>query len=63
MDDIVLVQIVDRTKDLLYGLRPILLGKPALLTDPVEQLSSGRKLGDDVILVLKRGPISFDASA
>jgi hypothetical protein len=54
MDDVVLVQIVDSAQNLLDGLRRILLGKLALLADSVEQLSSRRKLGDDVVLVLQR---------
>jgi len=53
VDDIVLMQIVDGTQDLLNSLRCVFLGEFALLANPVEQLSSSRKLGDDVILVLK----------
>jgi hypothetical protein len=57
MNDIVLVQIVDCLQNLLDGLRAILLGELALLADSVEQLSSSRKLGDDVVLVPRLEPV------
>lgn len=52
MDDVVLVEVVDGTQDLLDGLRSILFRKFSLLADPVEELASRRKLSDDVVLVL-----------
>ena len=61
MDDIVLVQVVDRAQDLFDGLGRVLLGELALLANAVEQLSAGRELGDDVVLVLNKSRISFDA--
>jgi hypothetical protein len=36
MDDIVLVQVIDRFQDLLNGLRPVLLSELALLANSVE---------------------------
>ena len=59
MDNIVLVQVVDRAQNLLDGLRSVFLGELALVANPVEQLSSSRELCDNVVLVLKRRrPIS-----
>lgn len=62
MDNVVLVQVVHRIQDLFDGLRCILLGELALLTNPVEQLASGRKLGDNVVLVLNTYQISSSTS-
>lgn len=63
MNNIVLVQIIHGAKDLLDGLRSILLGELALLRDSIEQLSSRRELSDDVVLVLNTGRVSLDGSA
>jgi hypothetical protein len=52
MDNIVLVQVIDRFQNLFNGLRTVLFGELALLADSVEQLSTGRELCDDVVLVL-----------
>ncbi len=60
MDDVVLVQIIDGFHNLPDGLRGILLGEPALLGDSVEQLSTDRQLGDNVVLVLDTADISLD---
>jgi hypothetical protein len=54
MDDVVLMEIIDGIQDLLDGLRSVLLGKLALFTDTIEELSAGRELGHDVKLVLLR---------
>jgi hypothetical protein len=54
VNDVVLVKIVDSFHDLPDGLRRILLGEFALLGDAVEELSSRRQLGDNVVLVLNR---------
>ena len=52
MNDILAVEVVDCLEDLSYGLGGILLCESALLANAVEQLSSSRKLSDDVVLVL-----------
>lgn len=52
MDNIVLVQVIDRFQNLLDGLGPVLLSKLALLANSVEQLSTSRELCDDVVFVL-----------
>lgn len=53
MDNIVGVKVVDGLEDLLDGLRGVFFGELALVTDPVEQFAAGRKLCDDVELVLQ----------
>ncbi len=53
MYHIVLVQVVHGPENLLDRLRGVLLREFALLADPVEQLSTGGKLGDDVVFVLQ----------
>lgn len=53
MNDIVLVEIVDGAQDLLNGLGGVLLGELALLANSVEQLSTGGKFCDDIVLVLQ----------
>jgi hypothetical protein len=60
MDDIVMVQKVDRVQHLLDSLGCILLCELALLANPVKQLSSSRKLRDDVVFVLDEGAVSFN---
>lgn len=60
MDNIVSVEVVDGSEDLFYGLRSVLLGEFALLANPVEELSSGGKLSDDIIFVLES--VSFLSS-
>lgn len=57
MHHLVLVQILDSLKDLLYGMRSVHLREATLLANPVEQLSSCRKLGDDVVLVFRLEPV------
>lgn len=52
MDDVVLMEVVDGTQNLLDGLRSILFREFSLLTDPVEKLASRRELSNNVILVL-----------
>ena len=52
MDNIVLVQVIDRFQDLFNGLRTVLFSELALLANSVEQLSTSRELCDDVVLVL-----------
>lgn len=52
MNDILAVEVVDSLEDLSYGLGGILLCEFALFANTVEQFSSRRKLGDDVVLVL-----------
>lgn len=56
VNNIVLMQVVDGTENLLDSLRGVLLGEFALFANPIEQLSSSRKLGDDVIFILKAWP-------
>jgi hypothetical protein len=55
--DIVAVEIVDSSKDLLDCLRGVLLGELALLANAVEQLAAGGQLGDDVVLVPRFKPV------
>ncbi len=50
---IVLVQVVHGPENLLDRLRGVFLREFALLADSIEQLSAGRKLSDDVVLVLQ----------
>lgn len=52
MDNIPLVQVVDRIEDLADRLRRILLRELAILADPVEQLAAGGQLSDNVKFVL-----------
>jgi hypothetical protein len=54
MDDVVLVEIVDGSQDLLDGLRGVLLGELALFANTIEELSASRELGHNVKLVLLR---------
>lgn len=60
MNDVVLVQIVDRVQDLSDSLGRILLRKLPLLANPVEKLSSGRQLRNNVVFVLDAGIVSPD---
>ena len=53
VDDILAVEVVDRPEDLLYRLGGVLFRELALLTDAVEKLATGSKLGHDVVLVLQ----------
>jgi hypothetical protein len=59
VDDVILVEIIDRFKDLPDGLGSVLLGEFALLTNAVEQLSTSRQLGYNVVFVLR--DVSFTA--
>jgi hypothetical protein len=52
MDNIVLVQVIDRLQNLFNSLRTVLFGELALLANSVEQLSTSRELCDDVVFVL-----------
>lgn len=52
MDDIVLVEVVDSLEDLSDGPGGVLFSKLSLLADAVEELSTSRKFGHDVVLVL-----------
>lgn len=52
MDDIIVVEIVNRFKHLLDCLRGVLFRKFSVLADAVKKLSTSRKLGHDVIFVL-----------
>ena len=52
MDDIVIVEVIDRLKDLPNCLRGILLCEFPLLADTVKQLSSSGQLCDDVVFIL-----------
>lgn len=52
MDDVVLMEVVDSTQNLLDGLRSILFREFSLLADPVEKLSSRRQLSYNVVFVL-----------
>jgi hypothetical protein len=47
-----LMKVVDRVEHLADCLCSVLLGELALLANAVEQLSSSRQLGHDVVLVL-----------
>lgn len=57
MNNIVAVKVVDSAEHLLDGLRSVLLCELALLADAVEQLSTGRKLRDDVVLIPGLEPV------
>ena len=52
MDDIILVEVVNSFQDLSYGFRSVLFGEAAFFANAVEQLSTGRELCHDVVLVL-----------
>jgi hypothetical protein len=52
MDDVVVVQVADGIEYLADNLGGILLGKFSVFTDTIKQLSSGSKLGNDVVFVL-----------
>lgn len=52
VDNVPLMEIVDRIQDLPDGLRGVLLRELAILADPVEQLSTSSQLSDDVVFVL-----------
>jgi hypothetical protein len=52
MDDVVVVQVADGIEYLADNLGGILLGEFAVFTDTIKQLSSGSKLGNDVVFVL-----------
>lgn len=53
VDNVPFVKIVYRLEDLFDRLGGILLCKLALITDPIEQLTPGSKLGHNVELVLR----------
>lgn len=52
VNDIVVVQIVHRLENLPYRLRSIFLSEFPVFANPIEEFPAGRKLCDDVILVL-----------
>ena len=52
MNYVVIVEVVDRFKNLFDCLRGVFLRKLAVFADAVEQLSTGSQLGDNVVLVL-----------
>jgi len=52
VDDIVLVEVVDRTENLFDGLGGILFGELALLANAIEQLSARGQFCHDVVFVL-----------
>jgi len=53
VDAVVLVEVVDRVKDLANSLGGILLSELALLANTIEELSSGCQLRYNVVLVLQ----------
>lgn len=53
MDDVVRVEVIDRIEHLTDRLGSILLGELALLANAVEQFSTRRQLGHNVVLVLE----------
>ena len=57
MNNVVVVQIIDGFQHLSNGLGSVLLRELALLTNPVEQLSACRELGDDVVFVPRLEPV------
>lgn len=57
MDDVVLVEVVDGTQDLLDGLGSIFFCEFSLLADPVEELASRRKLSNDIVFVLEEAKL------
>ena len=57
MDNVSLVQVVDRLQNLFDSLRCIFLRESALFAYPVEKLASSRQLGDYVVFVLKRSRV------
>jgi hypothetical protein len=52
MDNVPFVQVIDGVENLPNGLGCILLGKLAVLADPIEQFAASRKLRDNVEFVL-----------
>lgn len=52
MDDIPLVQVVDRVKDLPNSLRRVLLRKLSAFADPIKKLTTSSELCDNVEFVL-----------
>lgn len=54
MDNISLVQVIDRIQNLSNSLRSILLGELPIFTDPIEQLATRSQLRNDVEFVLNR---------
>lgn len=52
------MEVVYGIQDLPDGLGGIFLRELALLANPVEQLSAGGQLGDDVVLVLQASQVS-----
>lgn len=59
MYNVLVVQVVDRFKDLLDRLRGVLFGELALITNAVKQLSTGGQLCHNVVFVL---PVSESCS-
>lgn len=53
MNDVLIMEIVHCFKNLFYRLRGILLSELALVANAIKQLPAGRKLGDEIKLVLQ----------
>ena len=54
MDNVALVEVVHRFKDLFDGLRCIFLCEFSLVADAIEELSTRSQLRNNVVLVLDR---------
>jgi hypothetical protein len=54
MDNVLVMQIVHRLKDLLNGLGSILFCELSLVADSIEEFSSCGKLGNNVVLILSK---------
>ena len=52
MYDIIVMKVVNSFEDLTNGLGCIQFGEFAVFADPIEQLSAGSELRDDVVFVL-----------
>lgn len=52
MDNVVIVQVADGIEHLADDLGGVFLGEFSVLADTIKQLSSGSKLGNDVVFVL-----------
>jgi hypothetical protein len=51
--DVVCMEVIDGVKDLSNGFGSVFLGVSSLFTDPIEELSTSRKLCDYVVFILR----------
>ena len=52
MDYVIIMEIINRFKNLLDCLRGVFLRELAVFADAIKQLSTGSQLGDNVVFVL-----------